>query len=228
MNGVGRELTHRGLAQRLGGYGIKSHNIRIQGFVVKGYEREDLNDAWTRYLGVADAADQNNERKTINTEEVIKEEGPFADPGKPSSRPPQESATSATGATPVLGIHAGQRLAPLACGLWNHSNLATAPNAEGTAHEPPRQSGRRPIPRTGTSRSCLRRQGRPGLAKSPYANPFPVKVHGLTESLRLYRQHIEQFDPAALRRDLTGRDLACWCPLGQPYHADVLLELAYR
>ena len=49
----------------------------------------------------------------------------------------------------------------------------------------------------------------PGLAKSQYANPFPVKVHGLTESLRLYRQHIEQFDPAALRRDLTGRDLAC-------------------
>ena len=25
---------------------------------------------------------------------------------------------------------------------------------------------------------------------------------------------------------LRGRDLACWCPLGQPCHADVLLELA--
>lgn len=25
---------------------------------------------------------------------------------------------------------------------------------------------------------------------------------------------------------LTGHDLACWCPLGQPCHADVLLELA--
>lgn len=25
---------------------------------------------------------------------------------------------------------------------------------------------------------------------------------------------------------LIGRDLACWCPLGQPCHADVLLELA--
>jgi hypothetical protein len=29
-------------------------------------------------------------------------------------------------------------------------------------------------------------------------------------------------DPAPLR----GRDLACWCPLDQPCHADVLLELA--
>lgn len=26
--------------------------------------------------------------------------------------------------------------------------------------------------------------------------------------------------------ELTGRDLACWCPLDRPCHADVLLELA--
>lgn len=31
-------------------------------------------------------------------------------------------------------------------------------------------------------------------------------------------------DLAALR----GKDLACWCPLDQPCHADVLLELANR
>jgi Domain of unknown function (DUF4326) len=29
-----------------------------------------------------------------------------------------------------------------------------------------------------------------------------------------------------IRRELAGRDLACWCPLGQPCHADVLLEIA--
>lgn len=28
--------------------------------------------------------------------------------------------------------------------------------------------------------------------------------------------------------DLRGRDLVCWCPLDQPCHADVLLELANR
>ncbi|MCR6649763.1 MAG: DUF4326 domain-containing protein [Cellulomonas sp.] len=27
-------------------------------------------------------------------------------------------------------------------------------------------------------------------------------------------------------RGLRGRDLACWCPLDQPCHADVLLEIA--
>lgn len=29
-----------------------------------------------------------------------------------------------------------------------------------------------------------------------------------------------------IRRELAGKDLACWCPLGQPCHADVLLEIA--
>ena len=29
-------------------------------------------------------------------------------------------------------------------------------------------------------------------------------------------------------RKLRGHDLACWCPLDQPCHADVLLELANR
>lgn len=29
-----------------------------------------------------------------------------------------------------------------------------------------------------------------------------------------------------IRSELAGRDLACWCPLDQPCHADVLLDLA--
>ena len=39
---------------------------------------------------------------------------------------------------------------------------------------------------------------------------------------KLYVQHLELIDFASLR----GRNLACWCPLDQPCHADVLLELA--
>jgi len=31
---------------------------------------------------------------------------------------------------------------------------------------------------------------------------------------------------AALRTELGGRDLVCWCPADQPCHADVLLRLA--
>lgn len=30
----------------------------------------------------------------------------------------------------------------------------------------------------------------------------------------------------AIRTELRGKNLACWCPLDQPCHADVLLELA--
>ena len=66
----------------------------------------------------------------------------------------------------------------------------------------------------------------PYLKRSPYHNPYPVKMYGLAESLRLYRTHAETFDTLTLHRDLAGKDLACWCPLDQPCHADVLLELA--
>jgi hypothetical protein len=31
---------------------------------------------------------------------------------------------------------------------------------------------------------------------------------------------------AAIRAVLAGKDLVCWCPLDQPCHADVLLEIA--
>lgn len=32
--------------------------------------------------------------------------------------------------------------------------------------------------------------------------------------------------PDEIRDELAGHDLACWCPLDQPCHADVLLEIA--
>lgn len=31
---------------------------------------------------------------------------------------------------------------------------------------------------------------------------------------------------AEIQAELRGKDLACWCPLDQPCHADVLLEIA--
>jgi len=54
------------------------------------------------------------------------------------------------------------------------------------------------------------------------------------ECVRLYRLMIESDaadqcdDPADYFDELRGHDLACWCPLDQPCHADVLLELANR
>ena len=48
-----------------------------------------------------------------------------------------------------------------------------------------------------------------------------VQVRTLDESLRLYRIHAATLDVTPL----VGKDLACWCPLDQECHADILLEL---
>lgn len=43
----------------------------------------------------------------------------------------------------------------------------------------------------------------------------------------LYRHALAVFEPEPdFWERIEGRDLACWCPLDQPCHADVLLELA--
>jgi hypothetical protein len=73
----------------------------------------------------------------------------------------------------------------------------------------------------------------PGLRASPYANPYPVRVHGLAEASRLYLEYLASRPDllAAAGRELAGKDLACWCPLpaaGEPdlCHAAALLHLA--
>lgn len=47
---------------------------------------------------------------------------------------------------------------------------------------------------------------------------------------RLFREYIGRPENAELCTaaitELRGKDLACWCPLDQPCHADVLLEIA--
>jgi hypothetical protein len=46
-----------------------------------------------------------------------------------------------------------------------------------------------------------------------------------------WRAHVMSMDRPYVRAwlaPLCGKDLACWCPLDQPCHADVLLELANR
>jgi len=36
----------------------------------------------------------------------------------------------------------------------------------------------------------------------------------------------EAFDPVRIAAELRGKNLACWCRIGEPCHADVLLSLA--
>ena len=46
----GKPLNERGLAVRLRQYGVQSRNVRTGEVIRKGYTREDLYDAWERYL----------------------------------------------------------------------------------------------------------------------------------------------------------------------------------
>lgn len=80
--------------------------------------------------------------------------------------------------------------------------------------------------------------GRPGYFGNPFTGPLAANAFrrwmtnkmGPAEFMR--RRH----NPWALHSDkynirremsrLLGKDLACFCPLDQPCHADVLLELA--
>jgi hypothetical protein len=44
--------------------------------------------------------------------------------------------------------------------------------------------------------------------------------------LDLYRMWVSRAPLVWDIPDLAGKDLACWCPLDQPCHADVLLDIA--
>jgi hypothetical protein len=50
------------------------------------------------------------------------------------------------------------------------------------------------------------------------------------ECVNAYRASIEArefgYGVEEIRAELAGRDLACWCGIGEPCHADVLLEIA--
>jgi hypothetical protein len=64
-----------------------------------------------------------------------------------------------------------------------------------------------------------------------WGNPFALGADlGPAEAVALFRDALEDgyldIDVDDIRRDLRGRDLACWCTLDVPCHADVLLELA--
>ena len=59
-----------------------------------------------------------------------------------------------------------------------------------------------------------------------------VRPAGQTEPLspaaavELFRDQMDRFPEFDDLTELRGKNLACWCPLDQPCHADVLLELA--
>jgi len=64
-----------------------------------------------------------------------------------------------------------------------------------------------------------------------WGNPFREGVHGdSARCVASYRKAFEAgvlgFSQADVRSELSGRDLACWCRIAEPCHADVLLQMA--
>ena len=55
------------------------------------------------------------------------------------------------------------------------------------------------------------------------------KPDAVAEAVRQFRQVVERGRAvlaAEIRAELAGRDLACWCAVDEPCHADVLLDIA--
>lgn len=67
---------------------------------------------------------------------------------------------------------------------------------------------------------------------SKWGNPYHLDLFGgdralVVRTFRAFLAHPNGADlAAAARKQLRGKNLACWCPLDQPCHADVLLEVA--
>lgn len=74
---------------------------------------------------------------------------------------------------------------------------------------------------------------------SKWGNPFRIGGSGINtaavavhEFERFWKRRLRKCTPNTRYRwrrelrEIRGKNLACWCPLDQPCHADVLLEIA--
>lgn len=66
---------------------------------------------------------------------------------------------------------------------------------------------------------------------TPWGNPFTAKdITARSTAIKAFEQYMAQ--PAqsglrdAIKDKLRGKNLACWCPLDAPCHADILLAIA--
>ncbi len=91
-----------------------------------------------------------------------------------------------------------------------------------------RRKGAKLVSPNGLPVVCVTRPGR-------WGNPFRVGQPGIEtpkQAVERFRMVMTSLDMAfireGLRRELRGKNLACFCPLDQVCHADVLLELANR
>jgi hypothetical protein len=63
-----------------------------------------------------------------------------------------------------------------------------------------------------------------------WGNPFPLSGFSREEAVSRFRcvaEAAETISPG-WHQELAGKNLACWCPIGLPCNADVLMEIANR
>ncbi len=71
-----------------------------------------------------------------------------------------------------------------------------------------------------------------GYAEVPNSRGSTLRlIRDRASAVRWFKAMLRQgktppFALANMRSELAGKNLACWCPLGEPCHADVLLRLA--
>ena len=55
-----------------------------------------------------------------------------------------------------------------------------------------------------------------------------ARAYAVNKLRQLLERGLDPWGEDRIRAELAGKNLACWCPLDQPCHADVLLEIANR
>ena len=63
------------------------------------------------------------------------------------------------------------------------------------------------------------------IGPEEYKNNAPITAE---QAVKLYKYHLTQGGKYLPLEELRGKNLACFCPLDRPCHADVLLELAKK
>lgn len=65
-----------------------------------------------------------------------------------------------------------------------------------------------------------------GDCSHPDCGPKSHHPISAQDAVDAFRRWLTESFNKTVRAELRGKDLACWCPLNQPCHADVLLEIA--
>jgi hypothetical protein len=68
----------------------------------------------------------------------------------------------------------------------------------------------------------------PKAKPGSYSGGMYIAVPTLEDAIECFREAVMQREHfvATVKSELRGKNLACWCALNQPCHADVLLEIA--